>query len=73
MLAAIVVSAWQMARALIAAEDRLEHGGDDADFMRAKIVTARFYAEHVLPRISALRDSIVEGAGSVTALAIDAF
>jgi hypothetical protein len=51
MLAAIVVATWQMARALIAAEDRLEAGGDDADFMRAKIATARFYAEHVLPRV----------------------
>ena len=40
----------------------------DAEFMRAKIATARFYAEHILTRVPGLRDSIVEGAESVTAL-----
>ena len=72
MLAGNLVAGWQLARALIAAEERLA-AGDDAAFMNAKIATARFYAEHILPRVQGLRDAIVEGADSVTALAIDAF
>jgi hypothetical protein len=41
--------------------------------MRAKITTARFYADHLLTKAPGIRDSIVEGADSVTALAVDAF
>ena len=72
MLAGTTVAGWQMARALMAAEDRLAEDVD-ADFMRAKIVTANFYADHILVKAPALRDSIVEGAESVTALALEAF
>jgi hypothetical protein len=72
MLAGNVVAGWQMGRALMAAEDRLA-AGTDPDFMRAKIVTATFYGEHILCKCAGLRDSIVEGAGSVTAMALDAF
>ena len=72
MLSGIVVAGWQMARALMKAEERLA-AGDEADFMRAKITTARFYADHILVRAGSLRDSIVEGADSVTALALEAF
>ncbi|MBT9459840.1 MAG: acyl-CoA dehydrogenase [Burkholderiaceae bacterium] len=72
MLAGNVVAGWQMARALIVAEDQLA-AGVDAPFMAAKIATARFYAEHILARAGGLRDSIVEGADSVTAMSLDAF
>ena len=57
MLAGTVVAGWQMARALLVAEDRLAEGVD-ADFMRAKIATARFYADHILNKAPALRDKI---------------
>ena len=78
MLAGTVVAGWQMARALIAAEDRLDNGTDgtdgiDADFMHAKIATAHFYADHILNKAPGLRDSIVEGADSITEMALDAF
>ncbi|MFO1298372.1 MAG: acyl-CoA dehydrogenase, partial [Rubrivivax sp.] len=72
MLAGTVVGGWQMARALLAAGKRLA-AGDDPEFMRAKITTARFYADHILVKAPALRDSIVEGAETVTALALEAF
>jgi hypothetical protein len=72
MLSGIVVAGWQMARALLRAEQRLA-AGDDADFMRAKITTARFYGDHILVRAASLRDSIVDGADSVTGLALEAF
>ena len=76
MLAGNVVAGWQMARALLVAEQALASGdaGDfGSDFMRAKITTARFYADHLLTKVPGIRDSIVEGADSVTALAVDAF
>ncbi|MCC6248881.1 MAG: acyl-CoA dehydrogenase [Rubrivivax sp.] len=72
MLAGTVVAGWQMARALLAAERHLK-AGTDAEFMQAKITTARFFADHLLVKAPALRDSIVEGADAVTALALDAF
>ncbi len=72
MLAGTVVAGWQMARALMVAEDRLA-AGEEIDFMQAKIATARFHADHILNKAPGLRDSIVEGAGSVTAMALEAY
>jgi hypothetical protein len=72
MLAGNLVAGWQLARSLLVAEE-LAAKGDDPAFMRAKVATARFYAEHVLTRAPAARDAIVEGAASVTALPADAF
>ena len=72
MLAGTVVAGWQMARALMAAEDLLA-AGDDPEFMRAKIATARFYGDHILNKAGGLRDSIVDGAETVTALALESF
>ncbi|MBU3647072.1 MAG: acyl-CoA dehydrogenase [Limnohabitans sp.] len=72
MLTGNLVAGWQMARALLAAEAELAKG-HDAVFMQAKITTARFYADHILVKVPGLRDSIVDGADSVTELALDAF
>ena len=72
MLAGNVVAGWQMARSLLVAQEQLAQGVD-AGFMKAKITTARFYADHLLTKAPGMRDSIVEGADSVTALALDAF
>ena len=47
--------------------------GEDTAFMQAKITTARFYADHILSKVPGMRDSIVEGADSVTEMALDAF
>nr|WP_315233469.1 acyl-CoA dehydrogenase [uncultured Albidiferax sp.] len=72
MLAGKLVAGWQLARSLLVAEELLAKG-EDVAFMQAKITTARFYADHVLVTAQSLRDSILEGADSVTALAVDAF
>jgi 3-(methylthio)propanoyl-CoA dehydrogenase len=72
MLAGNLMAGWQMARGLLVAQEQLT-AGVDAPFMQAKITTARFYADHILSKAPGLRDSIVEGADSVTALALDAF
>jgi alkylation response protein AidB-like acyl-CoA dehydrogenase len=74
MLAGNLMAGWQMGRALLAA---LSLRGQDEvfgdAFLNAKISTARFYAEHILVKTSALRDAIVQGADSVNAMALDAF
>ena len=72
MLAGNVMAGWQLARALLVAQDEMARGEDTA-FMQAKITTARFYAEHLLSKASGTRDSIVAGGASVTALALEAF
>ncbi|MEJ7687325.1 MAG: acyl-CoA dehydrogenase [Variovorax sp.] len=72
MLAGNLVAGWQLARSLLVAED-LAAAGTDTAFMHAKIATARFYAEHILNKAPGIRDSIVDGAESVTALALEAF
>jgi hypothetical protein len=61
-----------MARALLVAQDQIAQG-EDVEFMQAKVITARFYADHLLTKAAGMRDSIVEGADCVTALALDAF
>ncbi|WP_382323125.1 acyl-CoA dehydrogenase [Hydrogenophaga sp. UC242_53] len=72
MLAGNLVAGWQMARALMVAEDLLAQG-TDAAFMQAKITTARFYADHLLSRAPGVRISVIEGAESVNALSFDMY
>ncbi len=72
MLAGNLMAGWQMARALMVAEDQLA-AGIEPDFMRAKINTARFYGDHLLSKAPGLRDSIIDGAEGVTEMALDAF
>ncbi len=72
MLAGNLMAGWQMARSLLVAEDKLD-AGVEAAFMRAKITTARFYAEHILSKAPGVRDSIVEGHAAVTEMALESF
>ncbi len=73
LLAGNLMAGWQLGRALLVAESQLRAGEGDAAFLQAKVTTARFYAEHILSRVPGQRDAIVEGAESVTALALDSF
>jgi alkylation response protein AidB-like acyl-CoA dehydrogenase len=72
MLTGNLVAGWQMGRALLVAEAELAKG-NEAVFMQSKITTARFYVDHILTKVPGMRDSIVDGADSVTELALDAF
>jgi len=72
LLAGNLAAGWQMGRALLAAEDRLEAGGD-IDFMRRKVLVARFYADHILTRVPGLRDSIVAGSEAISEMSLEAF
>jgi alkylation response protein AidB-like acyl-CoA dehydrogenase len=72
LLAGNVMAGWQLARALLVAQEQLAQG-HDAAFMQAKITTARFYADHLLTKAPGMRDAIVEGADAVTALDLASF
>jgi hypothetical protein len=72
MLAGNLMAGWQLARALLVAEKAVA-AGNDVPFMQAKVTTARFYADHILSQAPGVRDSIVDGADSVIAMALDAF
>jgi len=58
---------WLMARAALIADAKAGTDGD-TDFYRAKIVTARFYAEHILPQAAGLASAVTGGSSSVLAL-----
>ena len=67
-LAGVVLGGWQLGRAAQAAQGLLDSGADDAPFLRAKISTARFFADHILSQAAGLRASIIAGAPGVLAL-----
>ena len=67
-LAGLVLAGWQMARAALIA-----HGKRAADpsFYGTKILTAQFFAEHMLPHAAALATSIVTAKQGEGLLALD--
>ena len=67
-LAGIVHGGWQMTRAALAAV-RHVNDGVDIEFCRAKIATARFFADHMLVTVPSLAESIVGGSVGTLALA----
>ena len=68
-----LMAGWQMARALLIAEQQLAAGHGDAAFLHAKVATARFYAEHILSAVPGMRDAVIDGADSVTAMVLESF
>ena len=69
-LCGLVLGAWQMARALLAAQ---ELRAVDPNFYEAKIATVRFFAENLLPQSQALATSILESGQSTNALTAEQF
>lgn len=67
-LTGIVTGGWQMARSAMVAQRALSKGSSEKAFYEAKIITARFFADHFLTQAPAYRAAIVDGAGAVLAL-----
>jgi 3-(methylthio)propanoyl-CoA dehydrogenase len=65
---ATVVGGWLLAKGAAAAQEQLDAGAGDADFLAAKIVTARFYAEQLLPQVHGLVGAVTAGADDLYAL-----
>jgi len=67
-LMGIVATGLMWLRMATAAQKALAAGGGDTKFLEAKLVTARFFAERVLPDTGALRRKIEGGADAIMAL-----
>jgi len=72
-LAGIVCGGAELARASLIASKMLAAGDGDEVFLRAKVATARHFADHCLTHAAGLRDTITGGAESVLAFAEEAF
>jgi alkylation response protein AidB-like acyl-CoA dehydrogenase len=66
-LSGLAIGGWMMARAAVAATTQLAAGEGDAGYLRGKRLTARFFAEHLLPQAGALAESILTGGALVRA------
>lgn len=67
-----VMMGYHWARMAAVAYDKLENGGSEsAEFYKAKIQTAEFYFDKILPRTSGLAESMVAPSQSMTDMEID--
>jgi len=69
----LVGGGWQMARAALVASKRLSEREGDADFLRAKIATAVYYAECLLPQAEGFARTITDGSEAALALRAEQF
>ena len=64
-LAGTVCGGWMMARAALVASQQLASGGGDENFLEAKIITTRFYGDHIITLASGFTDAIITGSDAV--------
>ena len=72
-LSGIVLGGWQMGRAALIAQQRLEKGASDPAFYEAKLVTARFFADHLLAQVPGMRHAVTSGSAGTLGLENDQF
>jgi alkylation response protein AidB-like acyl-CoA dehydrogenase len=72
MLTGNLMVGWQLARSLLLA-DKLQNDGTDPQFMKAKILTARVYADHILPRTHGQLHALINGNDAVNSMPLDAY
>lgn len=68
MLMGYLCGGWVMARSALKAQSLLEKSEGDPEFLQSKLITARFYSEHLLPRVYSHLATIKAGSHSVMAL-----
>jgi alkylation response protein AidB-like acyl-CoA dehydrogenase len=67
-LMGITVGGWMLARSAEIAARQLAKGEGDAEFLRSKILTARFFGDHVVSQAGSLATAITRGSDSVLAV-----
>ena len=72
-LFATTVAGWLMAVQGLVAKRLVDAGSADAEFAKVKLVTARFFAEHLLPQVHGLVAPVKAGKGDLFALTADQF
>jgi hypothetical protein len=73
MLMGYVCGGWVMALSALKATQLLESGGADEAFLKAKLVTAQFYFDHLMPRTMGYLSAIKSGSESMMALDVEQF
>ncbi len=72
-LTGVIALGWMWLKMARASQSALDAGSEDRPFHEAKLITARFYAERILPDAGALRRKIENGAEALMALPAEAF
>jgi hypothetical protein len=67
-LMGITLGGWMLARSAQVAAGMLTKGQGDAAFLKGKVLTARFFADHVMAQASSLAVAATHGAESVLAV-----
>ncbi len=73
MLLGYLCGGWVMGQSALKAVRLLASGGSDQSFLRAKLVTAQFYVDHLLPRVGSYLETVKSGADSIMALNVEQF
>ncbi|HTP61693.1 MAG TPA: acyl-CoA dehydrogenase [Burkholderiales bacterium] len=72
-LMGIVAGGWQLARAALVSESKINKNEGDQSFYKAKITTARFFADHVLSQAAGLAATVTAGSAAVMTLSEEQF
>ena len=64
----ITAGGWQMARAAKIAAGKIAAGDAEAEFYKAKLATAKFYASHILSQSVSLSREVIDGSAEVMTL-----
>ncbi|WP_150429926.1 acyl-CoA dehydrogenase C-terminal domain-containing protein [Dechloromonas sp. CZR5] len=72
-LAVTVCGGWFMGKAALAAAGYLDTGEGDQAFYRAKIATARFYADQLLPQAGAFAETVMAGDAAIQNIGAELF
>jgi alkylation response protein AidB-like acyl-CoA dehydrogenase len=67
-LMGITLGGWMLARSAQIATKQLAAGEGDAAYLKGKVLTARFFAEHILPQVPSLANAAMHGGDSVLAV-----
>ncbi len=73
MLFGYLTGGWMMVESAIQAQQLLNAGEGDADFLRAKLMTSQFYCEHLLPRTQACLAAVLAGNSTIMAMPEEQF
>ena len=73
MLLGYVCGGWMMGQSALKAAHLLGDGGSNESFLRAKLATAQFYTDHLLPRAGSCLATVKAGANSIMALDVEQF
>ncbi len=68
MLMGYLCGGWVMGRSALKAKALLNANQGDTEFLQAKLVTAQFFCEHLLPRVHSSLSTVKAGSSSIMAL-----